>query len=207
MVGFTLLLSGAKGCWVQPPQHCLCFHMGLNFKLCAVCWAQATRHQAPCMENFHQSPPPMAQLLFYCKISIILQRKGQHALRWFSAYICHSEQSPCLGVLSLWTIHREEEYSSWSQPQCWGLFPQVHELFSNKGTEDWDRGLALNPKDLFLRTAGLLHVYVAHQPSHSARDMEKMQGHDLVYCVFMCRVLGSTGAVHYWVSKHAETDI
>lgn len=84
MVGFTLLLSGAKGCWVQPPQHCLCFHMGLNFKLCAVCWAQATRHQAPCMENFHQSPPPMAQLLFYCKISIILQRKGQHALRWFS---------------------------------------------------------------------------------------------------------------------------
>lgn len=124
------------------------------------------------------------------------------------AYICHSEQSPCLGVLRLWTIHREEENSSWSQAQGWALFPRIHELFSNKGTEDWDRGLALNPKDLFLRTAGLLHVYVAHQSSRSARDcgMEQVQGHDLVYCVFMCRksigIHRSSSLLGFWARRN-----
>lgn len=101
-------------CWVQPPQHCLCFDVGLNFKMCAVCWAQATRHQAPCMGSSHQAPPLMAQLRFYCKISIILQCKASMP----------SSGSLCLH-LPQWTVSLSWRFETLDYPQRRGKFQLV----------------------------------------------------------------------------------
>lgn len=120
--------------------------------------------------DFSQAPPVMAQLYFYCKISIIPSVQGTSMPPPLvpPACLCHSEQSPCLGCTGPSTEKTADHRSS--DDLCRALFPWIHELYCNRDTEDQDRGLALNPKDLFQRTAGPLHAYMAHQYSHAARD-------------------------------------
>lgn len=105
-------------------------------------------------EISHQAPPLMAQLYFYCKISVIPAVQGPaRLLQWFPLPTFATVNS--LLVLEFWytgpsTEKRKKtpDHRSTDDPRR-ALFPWIHELYSNRSTDNQDRGLALNPKDLF----------------------------------------------------------
>lgn len=155
--GPHILLSRAKRLMGAVPSALAVFWFGVSVSSCGLPASLSPSYRPWSTEQgeiSHQAPPLMAQLYFYCKISVIPAVQGPACLlQWFPLPTFATVNS--LLVLEFWYTGPSTEkrkktpgHRSTDDPRR-ALFPWIHELYSNRSTDNQDRGLALNPKDLF----------------------------------------------------------